>query len=1353
MGDSGIDVATYLPASLVHAVALATARAAPWCHEVDGTMVMSDLSGFTPLSERLGALGDEGAERLTNIINSFFERLLKISGRYGGDTLLFGGDAILLLFDGPSHASRAVTAALAMLKETSRVRAVEVPGGRIKLGMSVGAHSDTFLLAAAGLNEATQLFYLGEGAAVTARAESAAGRGQLAVSARTVGLLDGPAAVPSSGDFLRVDKYSAETRAWQPPEARTVVAGRLGQLESFLPPYLRMSRGAGPQGVRIGPEHRRVTMVFIDVLGLEESLKRDGLSGLLEQLQGYAAIANRLALKHHGYVVCSDIATQGTKLMLTFGAPMAHEYAATNAARFAVELNAELRDSGLSLQHKVGVNGGHVFAGEVGPAFRRQYTVMGDAVNLAARLMAAAPPGEVYASRLLLDQAGSGLCARELEPIAVKGKAEPVAVCVLEEERRAVASASALRPAAREGRMFGRRAELETIRTAWEGVTRGGGRTVLVQGEPGIGKTRLIDEALGGMADPGQITRAACFEHLQAAPFTPWVDVLSSILGLSHGDSTSERTEAVRSYVKVHLPEFLEVGSLLNPLLALSLPQGDVVNSLESGARRERLFELVSRILTEAAAGRGRLVFIEDIHWIDESSLDLVRFVTRRGTDAVTRVLLLLTTRPTDVPLALEGAAVSRIELTELTEAESLEMVREALQLEDLPREVAEAIYAKTKGNPLFLEEVVRSLQAPNVLNRILGASSVSRAAELAALEIPDRVQGLLMSRIDRLSPDTREVLKAGSVAGRSFDESVLAGIDDELLHSVSLGRAFDELIAAALIVPERDGDGLDVSFRHALVQDVAYESLPFARRRYLHGRLAHYLETTQAVPDHGLLLHHYRHAGDTGKTRMHAVRASESSVAVYANLEAIDYLAVALDTATSRTPRDACLRSRFEELMGDSLETLARYDEAVDCFSRARRRWASPAVRKIADSALRDVSPIDEADARDSLLCWKIAVAMERGCGAYTRALRWLEKGAATLPPSHLRLTARMEITRGGFLTRLGRFREAVEFGEEGLALAREDADPGLQAYALTLLGFAFDSLGRYERGVECHTEAIVLYEQAGDLHGLAMSHGNLAGSHMYLGEFRAALEHDELALALHGRVGSTGWVAIEHVNLGAVLIQMGDLEAALEHLDQALRLRSCQGVNPGLIGFALVLCCQAHVCAGELEAASREIAEGRQLLEDIGAHGQLLDAGVAEAELQLARGDLVQAAESSCLTLTQAQAAGAELNQVQALCMLGRVRLAEGDPQAAIAGLEAGAALAEKIGAGYERARTLAVLAEVRAACADGGQACEDALAQAIQLFRKMGARYDLEKALEVRERLALDLRAGGTVGGARR
>ncbi|HJW76161.1 MAG TPA: adenylate/guanylate cyclase domain-containing protein, partial [Thermoleophilia bacterium] len=1331
----------------------------PWWEKVDGTLVMADLSGFTALSERLARLGDEGAERLTGVINSFFEKMLKTTSRFGGDTLTFGGDAILLLFDGPAHATRAVAASLAMLKEVDRSAAVDAGGGRVRIGMSVGAHSGPFLLAATGLaKERAHLFVVGRGAEATALAEAQAQQGQLAVTLATRRLLPEDSTVAAIGDHWRVDGL-ASSDVPRVTLARPPLADRqLRELAPFLPPYARTSglarkeRRAGSlvttareepgQGGRHAPEHRRAVIVFVNILGLTEVLERAGADTAVEQLQTYSAMLTRLAALHKGFVVSSDIATQGCKLIIAFGAPVAHEYAPANAARFVLGLKEGLRESGLDVEHRIGLNGGHVFAGEVGPSFRRQYTVMGDAVNLAARLMSAAKPGEALISRKLLDYVTPDLCARELPPIKVKGKERPVAVCALEGDRRTTPQGGALRevrggaPGRSEGRLFGRRLELDMVAQSLGQVRRGVGHTFLIEGDAGVGKTRLLDEALSGVSADERVTRAACFEHLRAAPFTPWIEVLDAILGTSRGESTKRRTEKARAYLKAHAPDLVELGSLLNPLLNLSLPQGHVVGSLDVGARRQKLFGLIARILVEASADRCHVVSVEDLHWMDESSLAFVRYLAEHIVG--TRVLLLLTTRPAVEPVDLGEGEATRTVLEELAESEALAMVREALGVADLPAEIGEAIFAKTKGNPLFLEEVVHSLRARGVLERILSQSSVARAAEMAALDIPDRVQGLLMSRIDRLPPDTREVLKAGSVVGRSFDEALLTGIHDDLLRQVALDRAFDELTGAALVVRDDQRGRSTVTFRHALVQDVAYESLPFARRRELHGRVARYLESVQTSPDHGVLVHHYRQAGVGDKTRIHAVRASESSIAVYANREAVDYLALALDTAQGRTPPDACLRSRLEELTGDCLETLARHDEAVGRYVRARRLWRSPLVRQVSSDALREVAPIDDVDARDGALCWKIAVSVERGRSAYGRALHWLDKAAAALPPDRKGLAARILIAKSIMRSRQGRFAVALIDGEEGLRLAREDGDPELQAYALAMLIHPTYGLGLLERAIEANAEAAALYEQVGDLAGQGKCHGNIASCYQLTGDLRAALEHHELALALHARLGYTSGVAVTHGNLGELLLQMGDTDEALRHLREAVSLRADQGVPPSLTGWAFVFLARALLRRGDLPGAEQALAEGRGILLGIHARAYLLDAGVADAELRLARGDLKGAEEAAYLVLSGAHAMEAHICEAQALCLLGHVYLAEKNAELAAGHLLSSVALAERSGSDYERARALAALAEARSLRGDADESGVGELREAIDLFKRMGARHDLEKARGVLERL---------------
>jgi tetratricopeptide (TPR) repeat protein len=691
---------------------------------------------------------------------------------------------------------------------------------------------------------------------------------------------------------------------------------------------------------------------------------------------------------------------------------------------------------------------------------------------------------------------------------------------------------------------------------------------------------------------------------------------------------------------------------------------------------------------------------------------------------------------------------VTMITLAELTAADSLAMVREALRVTELPAEVGDAIHGKTKGNPLFLEEVIHSLQAPGVLDRILSASSVTLAAQLAALGIPDRVQGLLMSRIDGLPPGTREVLKVGSAVGRSFNRATLVAIDEELIRPVPLDQALEELVATTLVVHGEETAAPSFTFRHALVQDVAYESLPFARRRDLHGRIAQYLESTQTPPDHGLLVHHYQRSGNADETRVHATRAAASSVAVYAYREGIDYLAIALDTTQERTSQGACLRSRLEEMAGDYLEAVARHDEAIERYRNARHRWSSPAVRRVAAAALQQVAPLDDVEARDSHLCWKIAVSEERGRSAYRHALQWLDRATASLPPGREALAARILITKSLVLSRLGRLADALPAGQEGLALALRGGDAGLQAYAQAMLANTLFGLGLFDRAIDANKEAIELYREVGDLGGQGSSQGNLAACYQLVGDIRSALRHNELALALHSRLSYTTGIAITQNNLGELRMLMGDTEGAIVHLKEAVGRRDEQGVSPASVGWAFINLSKAYSRLGRLLEAEEAAAEGRGLLQRTGARALLLDVAIQEISLLLARGRL-HAAERSCRAMIgDARALGAPVSEAQGLCMLARIKLARQDAAGALENAQASAALAEKSGVDYERGQALLCLAEARglrafqaqggAGQAEGHESWRDALDQAIHLFRKMGAQYDLDKALEVCDRL---------------
>ena len=441
MREADSDVCAYLPASLARAVSVGGSRSVPWCDEVEGTLVMADLSGFTPLSECLARLGDVGAERLTTVVNAFFAALLGTASRYGGDTLTFGGDAILLLFRGGGHAERAAAAALAMLKQTAsdggrRLR------GRAHQARHVGGGAQRRLpLCVVGKAERSlHLFVIGSGAEATAAAEARAERGELVVTDATRALLEAEAAgrpgaqwgFSPAGDFWRADVAPASAAARPPAQLQRVsVASCRGHL-AVSPHSCHPMRGRAPplSGSAVSPSTGASPWCSSPSLGSRNPWAQPAR----RPRSGCCRSTSRpCPVSPSGTTASSSAATSRRRGRQSSDVRRSRGARVLGGQRCALCGRPQRVARGVraASRHRIGVNGGHVFAGEVGPAWRRQYTVMGDAVNLAARLMAAAGSGQAVAGGKLSRAAGVAVRVRELPPLTVKGKSEPVAACLL----------------------------------------------------------------------------------------------------------------------------------------------------------------------------------------------------------------------------------------------------------------------------------------------------------------------------------------------------------------------------------------------------------------------------------------------------------------------------------------------------------------------------------------------------------------------------------------------------------------------------------------------------------------------------------------------------------------------------------------------------------------------------------------------------------------------------------------------------------------------------------------------------------------------------------------------------------
>jgi class 3 adenylate cyclase len=813
----------------------------------EATCCFVDISGFTALSERLARRGRIGAEELTEVLNHVFSRMLEVAYTKGGALLKFGGDALLLAFTGDDGAIMAAQGAVAMRAALREARTLPTSVGRVNLRMSVGVHTGTFHLFRVGGTH-QELLISGPAATATTRMEQTADAGEIVISPETADRLPAGAVGAAKGDgrLLRWRHVVDGGPGPIPPRPTSSTA-----VAACVPVALR-ARLAQRGGES---EHRLASVAFIKFQGVDDLLTSGGADRTAAALETVVRTIQDAADAESVTFLASDIDADGGKVILTTGVPATLEDDEGRLLRAARRI-AEARHP---LPVRIGVNRGHVFAGDIGTEYRRTFTVMGDTVNLAARLMAAAKPGEILATASVLDHARTHFTTDALEPFSVKGKSEPV-------QAFAVGRAVGSRSASFGSLPFqGRDKEVATLRDALRSATAGRGSTVLVDAERGVGKTRLVSE-FARRVPPGQVLWLQGEPHGVGVPYQPLRAALRAVLGIDARDRPDAGHQLRVALGKLD-------GSLLPfaPLLAAAV-EAEVPSTPESDAVaeefvRSRIADLVVSTL-DAACPTPLLVVAEDAHWFDDTTSDICG---RLAAATASRPWLLCVTRRPDVtggfaPLDPE----TRLPLALLTDDVARELVDVATGTAPLRPHERDVVVARAGGNPLFLEELLRIVRATDVES------------------LPDTLDAVAMREIDALATTPRRVLRLASVLGRSFDRRLLG----QLLDAESVASGPNPLAELRTqLVP--DGDGGQVRFRHALLQEAAYQSLPFRQRLDLHRKVGEALEHDAEDPDAvaPALSLHFLSAQDWARTWRYARVAGRVAQQAHAHGEVVVHL------------------------------------------------------------------------------------------------------------------------------------------------------------------------------------------------------------------------------------------------------------------------------------------------------------------------------------------------------------------------------------------------------------------------------------------------------------------------------
>ena len=652
----------YVPRALL--ARLARASIEVLTETVPVTMVFADVSGFTRLSERLARAGQEGAEQLVDVINQCFTALLADAYGRGGSLVKFGGDAMLLLFYNEGHTERACDAAAAMRRTLRKVGHIRAGQSNVVLRMSVGVHSGEYTMFVVG-DSHRELLIGGSAATAVVEMESAASSGHIVISPQTARCLPRSCVGPNIGPGFLLARCPPAPE-WVTPPGLVTPPDEV--IAPFLPDAVRtqLKEGSGS----IAPQHRTAAVAFVRFGGLDELVAQRGAATAAQRLDELVRLVQEAADRYEVCFLDTDIATDGGKIRLSAGVPWAigeDEERLLLALRHIIEAQPPF-------PVQAGMSWGPVFTAAVGPEYRRWYAVMGDTVNVAARLAAQAPAGRIYATGDFLRNSKASFQMTVLEPLHVKGRDQPV-------HAADVGARGLSDPGATRGPrlpLVGRDRDLERLRLAIDGARRGRGALIELVGEPGSGKSRLLAEARA-LADGLTVVRTACEVYSRQTPYAVWRDLLRQLLGVEPDDPV--------------------IAEVLRPAAV-----GAEVQDLDAESKSAELHEVVMRLLGRALVV-PTLVEIEHVELMDAASVALLDDVANDLESSAW--VIVVTRRDVAGGLTLEGHDHVRIELGALSREDTLTLALTTSEAAQLPPHVLNLAADRSGGSPSFLLDLL----------------------------------------------------------------------------------------------------------------------------------------------------------------------------------------------------------------------------------------------------------------------------------------------------------------------------------------------------------------------------------------------------------------------------------------------------------------------------------------------------------------------------------------------------------------------------------------------------------------------------------------------------------------------
>lgn len=958
-------------------------------------------------------------------------------------------------------------------------------------------------------------------------------------------------------------------------------------------------------GSHIVGERRNVTVVFSDISGFTSMAEQRDPEEVAAIAKICHTMLGRIVYEYEGVV--DKIVGDG--LMAIFGIPT-RENDPERAILAAIEMQQvmqgffqELQKSmGTSLGLSIGINTGLVIIGDLGNEFLMDYTVIGDVVNTASRVEERAASGEILITYDTYQRTAHSFDFQPLEPVQLRGKSQPLRLYRVIGKKEKPLSSRGIKGL--NSPIIGRDEELAKCKDIVDRLINGEGGTLLIAGEAGVGKSRLVAELKEYAKTQEAISiEGKCLPYSRSINYFVFVDALRSYFHLESSDDPTEMMGKIEASLRsngVAESTILNMDSLLSPQLQRELDSG-LQNESD---KKIQIFSAVEDVFASAARSKPLMIVLDDLHWADELSIELLISLINNLWNS--RIIFVCVYRPSlpdeqnDSPAyKLEGEqfhnAVNpkvkyvRIALSPLSGEASSDLLESLLTTEELPLDMKELILGKAAGNPFYLEEVIRSVIDDKAIEKRDGKWLAVK--ELEDIKVPGSVQDVIMARLDRLDEESKNVLRCASIVGRSFDydlllylitggiesitPEILQDLESDLLGKLSqsalkyqksrsihrtydqiLNKNIEKLVEMGFISPEED-QGYSFGFRHALIQDVAYNSILIKRRRQLHELVGKYLEEKYSNRlDEFLdtIAYHYSNSNNKDSAISYLIEAGRKSMKSFSGSAqgALRYFQQAdeiLDNVTIKRDDKAVYGKKISIGKGEAYNDLGQAEEALVCFEKVLDLSEKTEDFTGMAEVLRQI-----ANNKAQMGDW------DAGLKAYQQSLN-IAKDLGDLPQMGFVYNA---IGYGYFVK--GEYDEAMKYFQEALRIGKQANDHSLMGDASNCLGMIDSVRGELDKAIQHYHDSLISYKDLGESHYEAQAYQNLGIAHFKKGEMELADKYYDDSLKISEKCGYARLKAYTYLNKAELYLSLSSPEKATEICELAFHILHTLNDGPAL-------------------------------------------------------------------------------------------------------------------------------------------------------------------------------------------